>query len=78
MPVVIDEYSHDAWSHAKNFFDKELARFSDAEISVVESGPLRATVKAVSRYNDSTMTQYFSLIAPTQFRVRASATGGKI
>lgn len=72
VPVVIDEYSHDAWSHAKNFFDKELARFSDAEISVVESGPLRATVKAVSRYNDSTMTQYFSLIAgERRLRVRA-------
>ncbi len=61
VPTVIDEYYHDAWSHAKNFFTDEIARFSDAEVTVTESGPVRATVKVVSRYNDSTLTQYFSL-----------------
>lgn len=60
-PVVIDEYYHDTWSHAKNFFDREIAQFSDAEISVIENGPVRATLKVVSRYNKSTLTQYFSL-----------------
>ena len=38
-----------------------MARFSDAKVTVVENGPVRATVKVVSRYNDSTLTQYFSL-----------------
>lgn len=61
VPVVIDEYYHDAWSHGKNFFTDEIARFSDAEVSVMESGPVRATVKVVNRYNQSTLTQYFSL-----------------
>lgn len=61
VPVVIDEYYHDTWSHAKNFFTDEMARFSDAKVTVLESGPVRATVKVVSRYNDSTLTQYFSL-----------------
>ncbi len=61
MPVVIDEYYHDTWSHAKNFFTDAMARFSDAKVTVVENGPVRATVKVVSRYNDSTLTQYFSL-----------------
>ena len=63
VPVVIDEYYHDTWSHAKNFFVDEMARFSDAEVTVLESGPVRATVKVVSRYNDSVLTQYFSLCA---------------
>lgn len=63
VPVVIDEYYHDTWSHAKNFFTDEMARFSDAEVMVVENGPVRATVKVVSRYNASTLTQYFSLSA---------------
>lgn len=61
VPVVIDEYYHDTWSHAKNFFTDEMARFSDAKVTVLEDGPVRATVKVVSRYNDSTLTQYFSL-----------------
>ena len=63
VPVVIDEYYHDTWSHAKNFFTDEMARFSDAEVTVVENGPVRATVKVVSRYNDAKITQYFSLTA---------------
>ncbi len=66
VPTVIDEYYHDTWSHAKNFFTDTMARFSDAEVSVVENGPVRATVKVVSRYNDSTLTQYFSLTAGSE------------
>ncbi len=63
VPTVIDEYYHDTWSHAKNFFTDTMARFSDAEVTVVENGPVRATVKVVSRYNDSALTQCFSLSA---------------
>lgn len=66
VPVVIDEYYHDTWSHAKNFFTDEMARFSDAKVTVVENGPVRATVKVVSRYNDSTLTQYFSLTSGSE------------
>lgn len=66
VPVVIDEYYHDAWSHAKNFFTDEMARFSDAEVSVLENGPVRATVKVVSHYNKSTLTQYFSLTSNSE------------
>jgi len=61
VPVVIDEYYHDTWSHAKNFFTDEMGRFSDAKVTVVENGPVRATVKVVSEYHKSTLTQYFSL-----------------
>ena len=63
VPVVIDEYYHDTWSHGKTFFTDEMARFSDAEVTVTENGPVRACVKVVSRYNRSTLTQYFSLTA---------------
>ncbi len=63
VPVVIDEYYHDTWSHGKTFFADEMARYSDAEVTVTESGPVRACVKIVSTYNHSTLTQYFSLTA---------------
>ncbi|MGN1346923.1 MAG: alpha-mannosidase [Eubacteriales bacterium] len=74
VPVVIDEYYHDTWSHAKNFFTDEMARMSDASVTVLENGPVRATVKVVSRYNDSTLTQYFSLsMGSKKLEVRAFA-----
>ncbi len=63
VPVVIDEHEHDTWSHGKNFFDKPIAQFSDAVLTVLENGPVRAAVKVVSRYNGSTLTQVFSLCA---------------
>lgn len=63
VPTVFDEFYHDTWSHAKNFFNDEMARFSDATVSVLENGPVRATIKVVSRYNDSVLTQHFSLEA---------------
>ncbi len=66
VPVVIDESEHDTWSHFKNFFDKEIARFSDAKIEALESGSVRATIKVTSRYNDSTLVQYFSLLPGTK------------
>lgn len=72
VPVVIDEYYHDTWSVGKNYFTDIMARFSDAEICVVENGPIRATVKVTNRYNDSTLTQYFSLDAGSdRLKVRA-------
>ncbi len=72
VPTVIDEYYHDTWSHAKNVFSDEMARFSDAEVSVLETGPVRATVKVVSCYNNSVLTQYFSLSAGSKkLEVRA-------
>jgi len=61
VPIVIDEHEHDTWSHALNYFDKEMAVFADAEIKVIETGPVRATVKVTNRYNASKLTQYFSL-----------------
>jgi len=61
VPVVIDEYHQDTWSHDQNYFTDIMARFSDARVTITETGPLRATVKVESKYNSSTLTQYFSL-----------------
>jgi alpha-mannosidase len=40
-----------------------MARFSDAEVTVVESGAVRATIKVSSRYNDSRLSLYVTLCA---------------
>ncbi len=72
VPTVIDEFEHDTWSHARNYFDKIIAVFSDGELTIVENGSLRVTMKAVNRYNGSTLTQYFSLCrGEKKLRVRA-------
>ena len=61
VPTVIDETGHDTWSHAKNFFTREVAKFSDATVKATENGPVRATVEVKSVYNGSVITQKFSL-----------------
>lgn len=61
VPVVIDEYEHDTWSHGRNFFTNIIAQFSDAEYRIINQGPVKATLKVTSRYNDSTLYQYFSI-----------------
>lgn len=72
IPIVIDEYEHDTWSHAMNFFTKRIGTFTDATVQVVENGPVRATVKVTSRYGHSVLKQYFSLCAGgDQLEVRA-------
>ena len=63
VPDVIDETGYDTWAHGKFRFDNVLARFTDAQIKVLESGPIRAKIKIVSRYNASVLTQYFTLCA---------------
>ena len=37
--------------------------YMGADVEITETGPVRATLKVVSRYNRSTLTQYFSLEA---------------
>lgn len=66
VPTVIDETGHDTWSHAKNFFTREIAVFVDACIRVVESGPVRVMLEVTSYYNKSTLKQYFSLSAESK------------
>lgn len=61
VPTVIDEYEHDTWSHGKDYFTNVCGTFGEAKITVIEEGPVRATIKVVSKYNKSTLTQYFSL-----------------
>lgn len=66
VPIVIDETEHDTWSHAKNFFDKEIGVFSKAKLTVIEQGPVRAKLKVVSEYGASSLTQYFSLTSGSE------------
>ena len=71
LPVVIDEMGHDTWSHAKNFFDKEIGQFTDGEVTVLENGPVRATIMVRSYWGKSCLEQKFSLLPDSkQLEVR--------
>jgi alpha-mannosidase len=59
--VVIDESHCDTWAHGVYEFDREVGRFSDAQFSVVENGPVRAVLRVKSCYNQSIQQQDFIL-----------------
>lgn len=61
VPVVIDEHDSDTWSHGIFQFRRELGRFADAEVRLLERGPLRARLRVTSRYNHSVLRQDFIL-----------------
>ena len=61
VPIVIDIYNYDTWGRGAAGFRDEVAKFSDGKISIIEKGPLRARLRAISRYNDSSIIQDFIL-----------------
>lgn len=61
VPLVVDMSQWDTWAHGATEFRDVMARFTDAEVRLMESGPLRARLRAISRYNRSTLVQDFIL-----------------
>ncbi|MCY9664294.1 glycosyl hydrolase-related protein [Paenibacillus alginolyticus] len=61
VPVVIDEHDSDTWSHGICKFRNEIGKFADAEIRLLEKGPLRARIRVTNRYNRSVLRQDFIL-----------------
>lgn len=73
VPLVFDEMRYDTWAHREVGFDREIGRFTDAKITVVEQGPVRSMIKVESFYNKSKLTQFFCLNAGSdKLEVRAS------
>jgi alpha-mannosidase len=50
--VVIDDPS-DTWSHDVKSFSNEIGFFSNAEFSILENGPLRATIRVRTSWGNS-------------------------
>lgn len=62
VPVVIEDDS-DTWSHNVLVFDKVVGRFTAQSVELVEHGPVKAVIRVISQYNQSTITQDFALFA---------------
>lgn len=60
--VVINDIS-DAWSHDVKTFDDEIGYFQNANIKVLENGPVRAKIRVISTWGDSKLTIDWSLTA---------------
>lgn len=63
--VIKDET--DTWGHGALSWHNEVGKFGNAELSVTENGPVRAAVRAVSRYKDSTLVQTYRIYAGSDF-----------
>lgn len=69
--VVLEDPS-DTWSHGVVSYNDLAGRFGNAKITVVENGPVRATVRIESKFGDSTLWQDISLyteLPVIEFRV---------
>jgi alpha-mannosidase len=71
--AVIVEDPSDTWSHDMVAFDKETGAFGNANIKVIEKGPLKATIRVVSTYGDSKLTIDWSLYAGSR-NIEANVT----
>lgn len=69
VPIVVDEFNADTWGNDVNAgnwndvfrYNNVIGSFSDAKVTLIEKGPVRATIRVESFYGRSKLTQYFSL-----------------
>lgn len=59
--IVCDDSKRDTWSHLINNLNDDIAEFGNGTLSLVENGPMRATVKSVTRYGNSVFKKYYTL-----------------
>lgn len=60
VPLVMEDLS-DTWSHGITKFDKEIGRFQLRSIKKVEEGPLLSSIRVSFVYENSVLTQVFTL-----------------
>ncbi len=75
--VAVDIGMEDTWAHRATAFRADVARFGDAELRLIDQGPLRGIVRAVSYGDGATLQQDFTLDAGAPYvdvRVHLSMT----
>ncbi len=59
--IVCDDSKRDTWSHLINHLNDDIGAFGDGELSLIENGPVRATIKSVTKYGKSVLKKYYTL-----------------
>ncbi|KQX48647.1 alpha-mannosidase [Paenibacillus sp. Root444D2] len=62
VPIVLDESHSDTWGHGLTHYRDEWGCFCNAELQVLETGPLRATIRVISHFGKSVLRQDISLL----------------
>ncbi len=58
---VIEDFQNDTWAHGQNYLNTFIGSFGEASLELINRGPLFATLRATSRYHNSTLLQDFTL-----------------
>lgn len=59
--IVCDDSMRDTWSHLNNHLNDDIGAFGDGELRLIENGPLRATIKSITKYGKSVLKKYYTL-----------------
>ena len=60
---LFNDEKHDTWAHDVEAFQEEIPVSVSANVSVIEVGPVRATIRVVQTFENSTLTRDFSLLS---------------
>ncbi len=58
---VIEDYQNDTWAHARNSLTGTVGFFGHGKLTLREYGPVCAVLRAESSFEDSTLTQDFTV-----------------
>ena len=61
VPLVVDVEHSDTWGHGLFSFREIVGRFDNANVQLIESGPVRAKLRVTSSYGNSILRQEFIL-----------------
>lgn len=59
--ILLDETAADTWAHGKDYLGDYAGSFGTPEFSVIEDGPVRATLRVTTRYNQSVLRREYSI-----------------
>lgn len=59
--IVCDDSKRDTWSHLINNLNDDIGAFGEGTLSLIENGPIRATIKSVTKYGKSVLKKYYTL-----------------
>lgn len=59
--IVCDDSKHDTWSHLINNLNDDIGAFGEGKLSLIENGPIRATIKSVTKNGNSVLKKYYTL-----------------
>lgn len=64
--VVCDDFENDTWGHAVFDYNKDIGEFSQGTLELIESGPIRATIKSTVKFGNSVLKRYYSLYSESE------------